>query len=89
MPSLRSQPRRFKLTQGEGEETEMALQWVILAYVVAAEAAVAILLTLPAPKIVRKRIVALVSLLLQPAATIVPFILFQLLGTLCPLLFRQ
>ncbi|MQL96079.1 hypothetical protein Taro_028742 [Colocasia esculenta] len=57
----------------------MALQWVILAYVVAAEAAVALLLTLPAPKVVKNRIVALVSLLLQPATGIVPFAVFQLL----------
>ncbi|XP_078441123.1 uncharacterized protein LOC144711074 [Wolffia australiana] len=57
----------------------MALQWVILAYVVAAEAAVALLLTLPAPKILKKRIVDMVSLLLQPATGIVPFAGFQIL----------
>jgi hypothetical protein len=55
----------------------MALQWMILACVVAAEAA---LLTLPAPRAVRNQIVGLVSLLLQPIATVIPFAAFQLLG---------
>ncbi|KAL0355017.1 UNVERIFIED_CONTAM: hypothetical protein Sradi_3948600 [Sesamum radiatum] len=45
----------------------MALQWVILAYVVAAEAAVAIILTLPSPKALKSRIVSLISLILQPS----------------------
>ncbi|CAH9061065.1 unnamed protein product [Cuscuta epithymum] len=57
----------------------MALQWVILAYIVAAEAAVAIVLTLPSPKPLRSRIVSLVSLTLQPLLFIVPFAAFQLL----------
>ncbi|GJN08511.1 hypothetical protein PR202_ga26442 [Eleusine coracana subsp. coracana] len=57
----------------------MALQWMILACVVAAEAAVAALLTLPAPRAVRNQIVGLVSLLLQPVATVIPFAAFQLL----------
>ncbi|KAI3921180.1 hypothetical protein MKX01_036159 [Papaver californicum] len=57
----------------------MALQWLILAYVVAAEAAVALLLTLPSPKLVKSRIVSLISLILQPAIGIVPFAAFQLL----------
>ncbi|XP_058078873.1 uncharacterized protein LOC131227160 [Magnolia sinica] len=57
----------------------MALQWMILAYVVAVEAAIAILLTLPSPKLVKSRIVALVSLILQPAISIVPFAGFQLM----------
>ncbi|GJN30850.1 hypothetical protein PR202_gb19188 [Eleusine coracana subsp. coracana] len=57
----------------------MALQWMILACVVAAEAAVAALLTLPAPRAVRNQIVGLVSLLLQPIATVIPFAAFQLL----------
>ncbi|XP_043722792.1 uncharacterized protein LOC122669938 [Telopea speciosissima] len=57
----------------------MALQWLILTYVVAAEAAVAILLTLPAPNVLKSRIVSLVSLILQPAICIVPFAAFQLL----------
>ncbi|KAI3455096.1 hypothetical protein Pfo_011759 [Paulownia fortunei] len=57
----------------------MALQWVILAYVVAAEAAVAILLTLPSPKAVKSRIVSLISLILQPSLFIIPFSAFQLL----------
>lgn len=58
----------------------MALQWMILTYVVAAEAAIAILLTLPSPKLLRNRFVSLVSLILQPALFIVPFAGFQLLG---------
>ncbi|CAL9131455.1 unnamed protein product [Musa textilis] len=57
----------------------MGLQWVILAGVVAVEAAVAVLLTLPAPRLVKSRIVALASLLLQPGASIVPFVAFQFL----------
>ncbi|KAF5188635.1 B-cell receptor-associated-like protein [Thalictrum thalictroides] len=57
----------------------MALQWMILAYIVAAEAAIAILLTLPTPKLIKNQIVSLVSLILQPAMTIVPFAAFQLL----------
>ncbi|KAK4280653.1 hypothetical protein QN277_012249 [Acacia crassicarpa] len=57
----------------------MALQWMILTYVVAAEAALAVLLTLPAPKLLKNRFVSLVSLILQPALFIVPFAGFQLL----------
>ncbi|GLU18384.1 hypothetical protein SLE2022_346900 [Rubroshorea leprosula] len=57
----------------------MALQWMILTYVVAAEAALAILVTLPSPKLVKKRLVSLVSLLLQPALFVVPFAGFQIL----------
>nr|GLL35385.1 uncharacterized protein LOC111372751 isoform X2 [Ipomoea trifida] len=57
----------------------MALQWIILTYVVAVEVAVAILLTLPSPKPLRSRIVSLISLTLQPSLFIVPFAAFQLL----------
>ncbi|PHT53663.1 hypothetical protein CQW23_08125 [Capsicum baccatum] len=57
----------------------MALQWMILTYVVAAEAAVAILLTLPYPKALKNRFVSLVSLTLQPSLFIIPFAGFQLL----------
>ncbi|KAL0322356.1 UNVERIFIED_CONTAM: hypothetical protein Scaly_2532000 [Sesamum calycinum] len=57
----------------------MALQWVILAYVVAAEAAVAIILTLPSPKALKSRIVSLISLILQPSLFVIPFSGFQLL----------
>ncbi|XP_051182372.1 uncharacterized protein [Lolium perenne] len=57
----------------------MALQWMILACVVAAEAAVAALLTLPAPRAVRAQIVGLTSLILQPVACVLPFAAFQLL----------
>ncbi|XP_051147498.1 uncharacterized protein LOC127262738 [Andrographis paniculata] len=57
----------------------MALQWMILTYVVAAEAAIAILVTLPSPKAVKSRIVSLVSLILQPSLFIIPFAGFQLL----------
>jgi hypothetical protein len=58
----------------------MALQWMILTYVVAAEAAIALLLTLPSPKLIKDRLVSLISLILQPALFIVPFAGFQLLG---------
>ncbi|KAK1308550.1 hypothetical protein QJS10_CPA09g00273 [Acorus calamus] len=57
----------------------MALQWAILGYVVAAEVAIALLLTLPSPKIIKDQIVALVSLTLQPITGVVPFAAFQLL----------
>ncbi|KAG5233849.1 hypothetical protein OIU77_000824 [Salix suchowensis] len=57
----------------------MALQWMILTYLVAAEAAIATLLTLPSPKLLKYRLVSLISLLLQPAIFIVPFSGFQLL----------
>ena len=60
----------------------MALQWMILTYLVAAEAAIAVILTLPAPKAIKSRIVSLVSLILQPAMFILPFAAFQLLGPL-------
>ena len=60
----------------------MALQWMILTYVVAAEAAMALLLTVPWPKPIRHRFVSLVSLILQPSLFIVPFAAFQLLGLL-------
>ncbi|KAH6799177.1 B-cell receptor-associated 31-like protein [Perilla frutescens var. hirtella] len=57
----------------------MALQWMILAYVVAAEAAVAVVLTLPSPKAIRSRIVSVISLILQPSLFVIPFAGFQLL----------
>ncbi|PKA55599.1 hypothetical protein AXF42_Ash006801 [Apostasia shenzhenica] len=57
----------------------MALQWAILVYVVAAEAAITIILTLPWSRLLKLRVLALASLLLQPAAGIVVFAAFQLL----------
>ncbi|KAJ9141578.1 hypothetical protein P3X46_032099 [Hevea brasiliensis] len=57
----------------------MALQWMILTYVVAVEAVLAAVLTIPSPKLLKYRLVSLVSLLLQPALFIVPFAGFQLL----------
>ncbi|KAI4302537.1 hypothetical protein MLD38_038268 [Melastoma candidum] len=57
----------------------MALQWMILTYAVAAEAVVALLLTIPSPKLLKNNLVSLVSLLLQPSLFIVPFSAFQLL----------
>ncbi|KAJ6687662.1 BCR-ASSOCIATED PROTEIN BAP [Salix koriyanagi] len=57
----------------------MGLQWMILTYVVAAEAAIAALLTLPSPKLLKGGLVSLISLLLQPALFIVPFAGFLLL----------
>ncbi|KAL5545102.1 hypothetical protein UlMin_008886 [Ulmus minor] len=57
----------------------MALQWMILTYVVAAEVALVLLLTLPSPKLLKNRLVSLISLILQPCLFIVPFAGFQLL----------
>ncbi|XP_002533450.2 uncharacterized protein LOC8280417 [Ricinus communis] len=57
----------------------MALQWMILTYVVAVEAALAAVLTVPSPKALKYRLVSLVSLILQPALFVVPFAGFQLL----------
>ncbi|MBA0738468.1 hypothetical protein Gogos_011817 [Gossypium gossypioides] len=54
----------------------MALQWMILTYVVAAEAALALLLTFPSPKLLKNRFVSLISLILQPTL----FIVSQFLG---------
>jgi len=60
----------------------MALQWLILSYVVAVEVVITLVLTLPYPMLLKKRVVQLVSLILQPAASIVAFAGFQLLGNL-------
>ncbi|KAM1006253.1 hypothetical protein ACFX2A_003026 [Malus domestica] len=60
-------------------EAKMVLQWMILTYVVAAGAALAFLLTIPAPKLLKNQFVSLVSLILQPALFMVPFAGFQLL----------
>lgn len=57
----------------------MALQWVMLGYVVVAEALVALLLTFPWPRMLKARLVGTVSSILQPAMGIVPFATFQLL----------
>jgi len=57
----------------------MALQWVMLGYVVVGEALAALLLTFPWPRMVKSRLVATLSSLLQPAMGIVPFAIFQLL----------
>ncbi|KAJ0987276.1 hypothetical protein J5N97_005632 [Dioscorea zingiberensis] len=56
----------------------MELQWAIMAVTVVVEAALALLLTLPFPKLLKYRLNALVSLLLHPAAGVVPFALLQL-----------
>lgn len=63
----------------------MALQWLILSYVVAAEVVITLVLTLPYPMLIKKRVVQFVSLILQPAASIVAFAGFQLLGDLLSL----
>eukprot|EP00252_Welwitschia_mirabilis_P014060 TRINITY_DN31085_c0_g1_i1.p1 TRINITY_DN31085_c0_g1~~TRINITY_DN31085_c0_g1_i1.p1 ORF type:complete len:130 (+),score=12.96 TRINITY_DN31085_c0_g1_i1:177-566(+) len=57
----------------------MALQWLILTYVVAAESVAAVFLTLPWPRVLKTRIVSLFSSILQPALGIIPFSIFQLL----------
>lgn len=65
----------------------MGLQWMILTYVVAAEAVMAVLITLPSPKALKSTLVSLISLILQPSMFIVPFASFQLLGFLTFYLF--
>lgn len=72
--------KKKRAREREREGREMALQWMILTYVVAVEAAIAVLLTIPSPKLVKSRIVSLVSLILQPSMFVVPFSAFQLLG---------
>ncbi|KAG9443937.1 hypothetical protein H6P81_015277 [Aristolochia fimbriata] len=57
----------------------MALQWLILTYIVAAEAVVALILTIPMPKLLKSKIVSLFSLILQPLLSIVPFAGFQIM----------
>ncbi|KAJ3674120.1 hypothetical protein LUZ60_006112 [Juncus effusus] len=58
----------------------MALQWAILTWVVAAEAAVVLLLTFPFfPRFLKSQLVSLTSLVLQPAASLLFFAAFQLL----------
>ncbi|KAG0482636.1 hypothetical protein HPP92_010720 [Vanilla planifolia] len=57
----------------------MALQWLILEYVVATEAAITLLLTLPWPKPIKLQVVTLTSNLLQPLASVIPFAVFNLL----------
>ena len=71
--------RTTRTREREREREEMALQWMILTYVVAVEAAIAVLLTIPSPKLVKSRLVSLISLILQPSMFIVPFAGFQLL----------
>ncbi|KAL5679775.1 hypothetical protein ACJX0J_006160, partial [Zea mays] len=63
----------------DSSRVPMALQWMILACVVAVEAAVAALVTLPVPRAVRGQIVALTSLFLQPLSSVIPFAAFQIL----------
>lgn len=52
---------------------------MMLGMVATAEALLALLLTLPYPSLLRRRVVDLVSSLLQPGLGIVPFAIFQLL----------
>lgn len=58
----------------------MALEWVILAYVAAAEATMVLLLTIPAGlNPLRKGIIAVTRNLLKPFLSVVPLCLFLLL----------
>ncbi|XP_068659620.1 uncharacterized protein [Aristolochia californica] len=57
----------------------MALQWLILTYIVAAEAVIALILTIPLPKLLKSKIVSLFSLILRPMLSIVPFAGFQIM----------
>ncbi|XBH57172.1 hypothetical protein VPH35_078828 [Triticum aestivum] len=69
----------FRFDRSSKRGVPMGLQWMLLTCVVGAEAAVAALLTLPAPRAVRAQIVGLTSMLLQPMAAVLPFAAFQLL----------
>ncbi|KAE8701290.1 hypothetical protein F3Y22_tig00110548pilonHSYRG00706 [Hibiscus syriacus] len=75
------EPRQLKIRslQDLYDSTNEVHLWVILTYVVAAEAAVALLLTLPYPKILKRRLVSLFSLVVHPALFISPFSGFHLL----------
>ncbi len=57
----------------------MGLQWMVLGYVVAAEALLAVIAMWPAPKLVKSRIISLLSLILRPLGGVIPFAAFQLL----------
>ncbi|KAL9230524.1 hypothetical protein vseg_005863 [Gypsophila vaccaria] len=57
----------------------MALQWTILAYLLAFESAVFLIISLPSPNLLKSRLVSVVSFLIQPLLSVVPFAAFQLL----------
>ncbi|GFQ00492.1 hypothetical protein PHJA_002193200 [Phtheirospermum japonicum] len=58
----------------------MALEWVILSYVAAAEATMVLLLTVPAGlNPLRKGVTSVIRNLLKPLLSVVPFCLFLLL----------
>ena len=59
----------------------MALQWILLGAIAFAEALVLLLLSAPFPREVSKQVLEFVKRILQPGLAIVPFALFQLLGT--------
>ncbi|KAF5764114.1 putative B-cell receptor-associated protein [Helianthus annuus] len=54
----------------------MALQWAVLGYTAAAEAAMVLLLTLPGLGPLRKGLVSVILNILKPLLSIVPFCLF-------------
>ncbi|KHN16564.1 uncharacterized protein LOC114421198 [Glycine soja] len=54
----------------------MALEWVVLGYVAAAEAIMVILLTIPGLEALRKGLIAVTRNLLKPFLSVVPFCLF-------------
>lgn len=57
----------------------MALEWTVLAYAVAAEAIILLLVTMPGLERLRKGLVAVSRSSLQPLMAIIPFCLFLLL----------
>lgn len=59
----------------------MGLQWMVLGCVVATEAAIAVIVMLPSPKLVKSRIISLVSIITRPLAGVIPFAAFQILGS--------
>ncbi|KAK6921623.1 hypothetical protein RJ641_012130 [Dillenia turbinata] len=57
----------------------MALEWVLIGYVGAAEATMLLLLTLPLPDALRHRLAAVCRGLLKPFLAVVPYSLFLLM----------
>ena len=62
---------------GAGEK--MALEWIVLTYIVGAEAIILLLVTLPGFQVLRKGLISVARSALQPLLTVIPFCLFLLL----------
>lgn len=59
----------------------MALEWIVLAGAVGLEAVLLLIVSMPLPHSLVKSVVTLYKQILQPLLAILPFALFQLLGT--------